>query len=422
MNAWMPWQAWWHLVTRATLRGDAMAGLTGALLVLPQGIAYAAIAGLPPEYGLYCAIGPAVVAALFGSSMHLVSGPTAAISIVVFSALSPLAVPGSPAYITLALTLGFLVGAAQLAVGLARLGRLAHHISHSVVVGFTSGAAFLISASQLKHFFGLTAAHATGFFGQLREAVALLPQSDWHVAAVGAMALGAALVCRRVNRALPHMIVGMVAAALLAAWFGNVATVGALPAALPRLSTPSFDMGTWAKLGASAMVIAVLALTEAIAISRAIALRSGQTIDSNQEVIGQGLGNLAGSFLSGYPSSGSFTRSGLNFDAGAKTPLAAVFAACFLILLMALIAHWITYLPLAAMAGVLFLVAWGLIDRKEIASILKGPVHERVVLGVTFAATLVVALEYAVFIGIAVSLLLRRFGLAAEDEVGHGSD
>jgi SulP family sulfate permease len=218
------------------------------------------------------------------------------------------------------------------------------------------------------------------------------------------------------------MIVGMVAAAALAAWFGNVATVGALPAALPRLSMPSFDMGTWAKLGASAMVIAVLALTEAIAISRAIALRSGQTIDSNQEVIGQGLGNLAGSFLSGYPSSGSFTRSGLNFDAGAKTPLAAVFAAGFLVLLMALIAHWITYLPLAAMAGVLFLVAWGLIDRREIAAIMKGPVHERVVLAVTFVSTLLVQLEYAVFIGIAVSLLLRRFGFSAEDEKGHGID
>ena len=422
MSAWAPWQAWRHLVTRHSLRADAVAGLTGALLVLPQGIAYAAIAGLPPEYGLYCAIGPAVVAALFGSSLHLVSGPTAAISIVVFSALSPLAAPGSPAYITLALTLGFMVGAVQLAIGLARLGRLAHYISHSVVVGFTSGAAFLICASQLKHFLGLTGTRATGFFDQLSEAFALLPQSDWHIAAVGATALGAALLCRRINRAWPHMIVGMVASALLAAWFGHVPTVGALPAALPRLSWPSFDPATWTRLAASGAVIAVLALTEAIAIARAVALRSGQKIDSNQEVIGQGLSNIAGSFLSGYPSSGSFTRSGLNFDAGARTPLAAVFASGFLVLLLALIAGWITYLPLAAMAGVLFLVAWGLIDRKEIAAIFKGPRHEQVVLAVTFCATLVVQLEYAVFIGIAVSLLLRRFGFAAEDENGHGID
>ena len=418
----MPWRTWWHRVDRASLRQDALAGLTGALIVLPQGIAYAAIAGLPPEYGLYCAIGPAVVAALFGSSWHLVSGPTAAISIVVFSALAPLAAPGSPQYILFALTLGFLVGAVQLAVGLARLGRLAHHISHSVVVGFTSGAAFLIAASQLKHFFGLKGVTASGFFGQLSQTMTLLSQAQFQIAAVGTLALLAAIASRFIHRGIPHMIVGMVAAGFLAAWLGGVPTVGELPAALPRLSVPSFDLAIWSQLGISAAIIAVLGLTEAIAIARSVALRSGQKIDSNQEVVGQGLSNLVGSFLSAYPSSGSFTRSGLNFDAGAKTPLAAVFASLFLMIILALIARWITYLPMAAMAGILFLVAWGLIDRKEIVAIFRGPRHELVVLMVTFVATLVVQLEYAVFIGIAVSLLLRRFGFSAEDEHGHGTD
>ena len=422
MSAWLPWKAWRHRVNRASLRQDALAGLTGALIVLPQGIAYAAIAGLPPEYGLYCAIGPAVVAALFGSSWHLVSGPTAAISIVVFSALTPLAAPGSPQYILLALTLGFLVGAVQLAVGLARLGRLAHHISHSVVVGFTSGAAFLIAASQLKHFFGLKGVTASGFFGQLSQTMTLLPQAQFQIAAVGTLALLAAIASRFIHRGIPHMIVGMVAAGFLAAWLGGVPTVGELPAALPRLSVPSFDLAIWSQLGISAAIIAVLGLTEAITIARSVALRSGQKIDNNQEVVGQGLSNLVGSFLSAYPSSGSFTRSGLNFDAGAKTPLAAVFAALFLMIILALIARWITYLPMAAMAGILFLVAWGLIDRKEIVAIFRGPRHEPVVLMVTFVATLVVQLEYAVFIGIAVSLLLRRFGFSAEDEHGHGTD
>ena len=422
MSAWLPWKAWRHRVNRASLRQDALAGLTGALIVLPQGIAYAAIAGLPPEYGLYCAIGPALVAALFGSSWHLVSGPTAAISIVVFSALAPLAAPGSPQYILLALTLGFLVGAVQLAVGLARLGRLAHHISHSVVVGFTSGAAFLIAASQLKHFFGLKGVTASGFFGQLSQTMTLLPQAQFQIAAVGTLALLAAIASRFIHRGIPHMIAGMVAAGFLAAWLGGVPTVGELPAALPRLSVPSFDLAIWSQLGISAAIIAVLGLTEAIAIARSVALRSGQKIDNNQEVVGQGLSNLVGSFLSAYPSSGSFTRSGLNFDAGAKTPLAAVFASLSLMIILALIARWITYLPMAAMAGILFLVAWGLIDRKEIVAIFRGPRHEPVVLMVTFVATLVVQLEYAVFIGIAVSLLLRRFGFSAEDEHGHGTD
>ena len=417
MNAWMPWLIWRDRVSRASLRQDAVAGLTGALIVLPQGIAYAAIAGLPPEYGLYCAIGPAMVAALFGSSWHLVSGPTAAISIVVFSALTPLARPGEPHYILLALTLGLLVVAVQLAIGMARLGRLARHISHAVVVGFTCGAAFLIAASQLKYFFGFQAPAASGFFAQLAQAVKLLPQAQWHIAMVGATALLVALACQRIRRTLPYMIAGMVAASLLAATLHGVPTVGELPAALPHLSLPSFEPRVWLQLAPSAAVIAVLALTEAIAIAHAVALRSGQVIDNNQEVIGQGLSNVAGSFLSGYPSSGSFTRSGLNFDAGAQTPLAAVFASLILILILALVAPWIKYLPLAAMAGILFLVAWSLIDRRTITRIFRGPRHEQVVLSVTFFATLLVQLEYAVFIGIAASLILRRLGFADDD--GH---
>ena len=421
-SPWLPWRAWRHRVNPVSVKRDAMAGFTGALIVLPQGIAYAAIAGLPPEYGLYCAIGPAVVAALFGSSWHLVSGPTAAIAIVVFSSLAPLATPGSPQYIVLALTMGFLVGAIQLGIGLARLGNLARYISHSVVVGFTSGAAFLIAASQLKHFLGIAAINATGFFGQVWQAVWMLPQAQWRIALVGSVALVAAYLSRRLHRSLPHMIVGMVAAGVVAAWLGRVPTVGELPAALPRFSQPSFAPSVWGTLIASAAIIAVLALAEAIAIARAIALRSGQKLDNNQEVVGQGLSNIVGSFLSGYPSSGSFTRSGLNYDAGAQTPLAAVFASVFLMAILALIAGWITYLPMAAMAGILFLVAWGLIDRREIASIFKGPRHERVVLVATFGATLVVQLEYAVFVGVAVSLALRRFGFAAETDTGHGSD
>lgn len=182
-------RAWWPRVGRATLRKDALAGLSGALIVLPQGIAYAVIAGMPPEYGLYCAIGPAIVAALFGSSWHLVSGPTAPISIVVFSALAPLALPGSPEYVKLALTLGFLVGAIQLSLGLVRLGRLTDLISHSVIVGFTTGAAFLIAASQLKHFFGLPAPARTGFFPTVFVAAKALPDLSIAVTAVGLLTL-----------------------------------------------------------------------------------------------------------------------------------------------------------------------------------------------------------------------------------------
>lgn len=418
----MPWLAWIHQVNRKSLEKDVLAGFTGSLIVLPQGIAYAAIAHLPPEFGLYCAIGPTIVAALFGSSWHMVSGPTAAISIVVFSALASLAQPGSAHYIVLALTLGFLVGTIQLAIGLARLGNLARYISHSVVVGFTSGAAFLIVASQLKNFLGYPGASATGFFSQIWQALILLSQGQWRIAAVGVLTLAVALTARRIQRGLPNTVLAMIAASLAGMWLGDVPTVNVLPAALPQLSIPSFDPTTWASLSASAAIIALLALTEAIAIARSVALRSGQTIDCNQEVIGQGLSNLAGSFLSGYPSSGSFTRSGLNYDAGARTPMAAVCSSIFLVGILAVLTDWIAHLPIAAMAGILFLVARGLIDRQEIRAIFAGPRQELLVFSLTFLSTLVVDVEYAVLIGIAASLLMRRMGFGAADGIGRGTD
>jgi len=430
---WLPMRAWWPRVDRTTLRADAIAGLSGALIVLPQGIAYAAIAGLPPEYGLYCAIGPAIVAALFGSSWHLVSGPTAAISIVVFSALSPLAAPGSPEYVTLALTLGLLVGAIQLTLGLVRLGRLTDLISHSVVVGFTTGAACLIVASQLKHFFGLTMPATSGFFPTVFQAIVALPTANPAVTTVGIVTLVTCVLSRRWLRRLPHMVIAMIAGGFVAALWpalipvvaeqlpaiaenAAIPLVGALPAAVPPLSLPSFDLSIWNRLGGSAIAIAVLGLTEAVAIARAVALRSGQVIAGNQEFIGQGLSNLAGSFLSGYPSSGSFTRSGVNYEAGAKTPLAAVFASLILMAFLFFIAPVVAYLPIAAMAGVLFVVARGLVDGREIRGLVGAVLtpgaprierDEAAVFLVTFFATLLIALEFAVFTGIALSLVLR---------------
>ena len=428
-SRWLPMRAWWPRVDRASLRADATAGLSGALIVLPQGIAYAAIAGLPPEYGLYCAIGPAIVAALFGSSWHLVSGPTAAISIVVFSALSPLASPGSPDYIALALTLGLLVGAIQLSLGIVRLGRLTDLISHSVVVGFTTGAAFLIVASQLKHFFGLQVESASGFFPTLYATAQDIDELSPAVTIVGLVTLLTCIASRRWLRKLPHMVVAMIAGSVVAALWPSVAElvpmlgdedaialVGALPAALPPPSLPSFTLADWNRLGGSAIAIAVLGLTEAVAIARAVALRSGQVIEGNQEFIGQGLSNIAGSFLSGYPSSGSFTRSGVNYEAGARTPLAAVFASLILMAILFFIAPVVAYLPIAAMAGVLFVVARGLVDTREIRRYVADAIdrtamrvqrEEAAVFFVTFFATLLIALEFAVFTGIALSLILR---------------
>jgi len=409
-----PFLQWRHMVDRVTLRADAIAGLTGGLVLVPQGVAFATIAGMPPEYGLYAAMLPAIVAALWGSSWHLVSGPTTAISIVVFSTMSPLATPGSPEYVGLVLTLTFLVGVFQLALGALRLGTLVNFVSHTVVVGFTAGAAVLIVLSQVKNFFGIEIARGSAAWQVLLSLWRQLADINPYVTIVALVTVVASVGVRKWRPRVPHMIaalvVGGVVAALLNLIFGveqtGIKSIGALRVGLPPLSSPVFSMGTIEKLVPIAIAVALLALTEAVSIARAVALKSGQRIQGNQEFIGQGLSNLAGAFFSGYASSGSFNRSGLNYEAGARTPLAAVFSAIFLLLIVLFLAPLAEYLPIPAMAGVLFVVAWGLIDFHHIREILRVSRGESAVLLATLVATLTLELEFAIYIGVLLSLLL----------------
>ncbi len=402
---------WWPLVNRQTARADLMAGLTGALIALPQGVAFATIAGMPPEYGLYAGMIPAIIAALFGSSWHLVSGPTTAASIVLFSVLSPHAEPGSAQYVSLALTLTFMVGIIQVAMGLAKLGTLVNFISHSVVTGFTAGAAILIATNQVKHFTGIEIPRGATFHDTWGITFTHFGEAAPGVLMTGVFTLLLGIAIKRWLPKLPYMIVAMLGGAAfgyaLTALKGmGMPTVGALPASLPPLSAPSFDAESIRAVTSGVIAVTLLALTEAVSIARALAARSGQHVDGNQEFVGQGMSNLAGAFFSGYVATGSFNRSGVNFAAGAKTPIAAMLAGVFLLVLVLLVAPWAQYLPNAAMAGILFLVAWGLIDFREIAHVLKTSHTESAIMVATFAATLFLTLEEAIIIGVLLSLAI----------------
>jgi SulP family sulfate permease len=412
----LPFLRWWPDVTRVTLKADAIAAITGSLIVLPQAVAFATIAGLPPQYGLYAAMIPVVVSALWGSSKHLVSGPTTAISIVVFASISPLAEPGTAQFIGLVLTLTFLAGVIQLAMGLARLGTLVNFISHTVIVGFTAGAALLIASSQVKNFFGVEIPRGAHFHEVLIHFGRHILEIEPWVLAVSLVTLVSGILAKRTLKKLPYMIVAMVVGSLFAALVNyqigadntGILTVGALAASFPPLSLPDFS---WAAIKTTlfpAMIVAILALTEAVAIARAVATKSDQRIDSNQEFIGQGLGNIAGSFFSGYASSGSFNRSGVNYASGAQTPLAAAFSAGFLLVIVLLVAPLAAYLPVPAMAAILFIVAWSLIDFHHIGEIVKRHPRERIVLALTFIGTLI-DLEKGIFLGILVSLLFYLY-------------
>jgi len=410
----LPFLQWWPRVNRVTLRADLIAGGIGAAIVLPQGVAFATIAGMPPEYGLYAAIVPAIMAALFGSSWHLVSGPTTAISIVIYSTMSTLAEPGSREYIDLVLMATFLTGVFQLAMGLGRMGVLVNFISHTVVVGFTAGAGLLIASSQIQHFFGMPMERGMSFAESVHAFFTQIDTINPYVTLVGLVTLLTALLVRRLYPKFPYMIAAMIAGSLLALGIDSIAflastgipTVTGLTAALPQFSAPPFTLESLRKTVSIAVAVTMLGLTEAVSIARSIALRSEQRIDGNQEFIGQGLSNIFGSFFSAYASSGSFNRSGVNYEAGAKTPLASIFAAFALILILLVVAPLAQYLPIPTMAGILFLIAYALIDFKAMRNIVRTSRSETAVLAVTLVATLTAQLEFAIYIGVLLSLML----------------
>lgn len=405
-----PFIVWFRLTTIETIKADFFAGLTGAIIVLPQSVAFATIAGMPPEYGLYTAMVIPIVAALFGSSFHLVSGPTTAISIVVFAAVSKYAEPGSGEFVSLALTLTFLAGVYQLVFGLAKFGMLVNFVSHNVVIGFTAGAALLIASSQIPYIVGIDIPRGEDFLNTWFDIYTGVGEFNIYLLIVGLGTLVTAIVVKILKPKFPNLLIGMLVGGLLAFYLGgftdSIKTVGAMPAYFPPLSTPDFSLNSLKALAPEAFAIALLGLIEASSIGRSIATKSNQRINANQEFIGQGTSNIVGSFFSSYASSGSFTRSGVNFESGARTPLSAILAALFLMAIVFLVAPLISYLPLAAMAGVILLVAYNLIDFKNIKKTFTYSKSESVIFTATFLATLLFELEFAIYLGVLLSLML----------------
>ena len=406
-----PFLIWFRLTTLESIKADFLAGLTGAVIVLPQGVAFATIAGLPPEYGLYTAMVTPIVTALFGSSFHLVSGPTTAISIVVFSAISHHAEPGTAEFLSLTLTLTFLAGVYQLAFGLARLGSLVNFVSHTVVIGFTAGAAILIATSQLKHITGNTIPKGESFTHTWIDIFQGFEQFNGYIFVVAVVTLITAILIKKMAPKFPNLLFAMTAGGIVAyflkGYTSDIKMVGEIPAHLPPpLSMPEFSFERINRLAPEAFAVALLGLIEAVSISRSVANKSSQKIDANQEFIGQGLSNMVGSFFSSYAGSGSFTRTGVNYEAGAKTPLSAIITALALMVIVMLVAPLTNYLPIAAMGGIILVVAYNLIDFHHISEILRFNKSETSILVATFFATLFLELEFAIYIGVLLSLIL----------------
>ena len=405
-----PFILWFRLTTIETIKADFFAGLTGAIIVLPQSVAFATIAGMPPEYGLYTAMVVPIIAALFGSSFHLVSGPTTAISIVVFAAVSKYAAPGSEEFVALALTLTFLAGVYQLVFGLAKFGLLVNFVSHNVVIGFTAGAAILIASSQIPYILGIHIPRGEGFINTWIDLYSGVGEFNIYLLIVGLGTLVSAIIIKLIRPKFPYLLIGMFVGGFLAFYLSSftdsIETVGVMPAYFPPLSSPNFSLNSLKSLAPEAFAIALLGLIEASSIGRSIATKSNQRINPSQEFIGQGTSNIVGSFFSGYASSGSFTRTGVNFESGARTPLSAILAALFLMVIVLLVGPLISYLPYAAMAGIILIVAYNLIDFQSIKKTFTYSKSESVIFTATFLSTLLFELEFAIYLGVLLSLML----------------
>jgi sulfate permease, SulP family len=410
----MKWRNEWR--QPGALRADVLAGLTGAVVVLPQGVAFATLAGVPPQHGLYAAMLPCIVAALFGASRLMVTGPANAISLTTMALVAPLAAVGSAEYVKLVLTLALLVGVMQLLLGLARVGALVDKVPHAVVVGFTAGAALLIAASQLGTALGLGLPRGQSALATVQAVFVRWQEINPAALIVCALTVLLAIVARPLSRWVPAMLVAVVGGsvgawllALVAPQWPALAAVPPLPGAFPELSWPDLRIDTVRSLFGATLVMTLLALTEASAIARAMARRRGDTLDGNQEFIGQGLANIVGSFFSSMPTSGSFNRSGVNAEAGARTPLSAVFASLFLVVILIFVSPLAKWLPLTVVSALLFVVAWGLFDTREMRRIWRDEPVERAGLIVTLVATVTLSLEWAILLGLTTSLLAQRF-------------
>lgn len=405
----LPFLTWLPRQSRRSLRQDLLVGLSGAILALPQSIAYALIAGLPAEYGLYAAIVPVLIACLWGSSWHLICGPTAAISIVLYASISPLAVAGSSDYVTLVLLLTFLGGVFQLLLGLLRFGTLVNFVSHSVVLGFTLGAAIVIALGQLPNLMGIDLPSQATALKTAQDLFAHAREVDVPSLGLGLATLLIGIAIKLLRPRWPALLISLVLVSLVAwllpGYFAHVPRVPAFSGHLPPLSPlPLLDLDLILRLLPSAVAVGMLGLVTSLSIARSLSARSEQLIDADQEIRAQGFSNMVGAFFSGYLSSGSFTRSGLSFEAGARSPMAGVFSALWVALFAVAGAGLIAHLPIPAMAGSILLICWGLVDHKAIRALFRVSRSEFLVMALTAAATLLLELQTAIYAGVLASL------------------
>lgn len=401
---------WLRNYKKNDIRGDLSAGAIVAVMLIPQGMAYAMLAGLPPVMGLYASTLPLVAYALFGSSRQLAVGPVAMMSLLVFAGVSPLADPGSEEYIRLVLILSLMVGTAQLAMGLLRLGFFINFFSHAVISGFASAAAIVICLSQLNHLLGINLSVQHSIFPLLAEAAQRVGETNLTALTIGGVSIVLQLFLKKKMPRFPTPLLVVAGSTLLVYAFRldqwGVAIIGDVPRGLPTFSLPGFTVDSFRLLFPSALTILFVGFMESISVAKTIAVREKYKIDPNQELKGLGLSNVVASFFSGYPVTGGLSRTAVNYEAGARTGLASVISVALIILVLYFFTPLFYYLPKCVLASTVMVAVIGLIDVKEAKHLFKVKKADGWTLVLTFLITLAVGSEQGILIGMAFSLLL----------------
>jgi SulP family sulfate permease len=407
---------WLPKYKKGWLKGDIGAGLTVGVMLIPQGMAYASIAGLPAVYGLYASIVPLIIYAIFGTSRQLAVGPVAMVSLLTATAIGSFQGLSTSDYILYAILLAFLVGAIQFLLGVFRLGFLVNFLSHPVISGFTSAAALIIGLSQLKHLLGIEIPRSHHIHEILGNALQKVDEINWMAFLMGIIGILIIVGVKRIHKSLPSqlfaVIFGIVAVSLFNLGEGDYAIniIKDIPSTLPKFEIPIFDVNIIELLIPMALTIALISFMESIAVAKAIQTKHRDyKVVPNQELVSLGLSNIVGSFFQSYPTTGGFSRTAVNDQAGAKTGLAALISAVLIVITLLFLTPYFYNLPKAILASVIMVAVFGLIDYKEALQLWKSNRLDFWMLIATFLATLILGVEMGIGLGVILSLAMVLF-------------
>ncbi|MEP1032460.1 sulfate permease [Ekhidna sp.] len=413
----LPILQWLKGYKRENLNGDLFAGITVGVMLIPQGMAYALIAGLPPVYGLYASIVPQVIYAILGTSRQLSVAPVAMDSLLVATGVSVLATEGSDAYISFAILLAFFMGAFQLLLGTFRLGFITNLLSKPVISGFTSAAALIIGFNQLKYLLGTDIEKSNRFYEVVINAFNHMDQTHLITLIIGIAGIVILKLIKKINKKIPAaliaVIVGIVVVYLLKLDQQGVSIVQSIPKGLPAFQVPDFSLGRFGEVLPLAFTISVIAFMEAYSVAKAIeAKKKDHKVISNQELIGLGAANVIGSFFQAYPVTGGFSRSAVNYEAGANTPLSSIISAILVGLTLLFLTPLFYYLPHAILAAIIMVAVSGLFDFSYMKELWRKNRKEFTVLLFTLLVTLNIGMVNGIVTGIALSILLFLYRAA----------